>query len=169
MRIFLIGFMGAGKTHWGKQVANRMGLPFFDLDELIVAHENKSIADIFAANGEEYFRLLEKQLLEELAEKEDSMIISCGGGTPCFFNNIDFMKRYGIVVWLNTHVEVILQRLLKERVHRPLLKDIQDEDLRSHIIRKLNERRMYYEQADVIIDKEDSISMNDFIQTVLHA
>lgn len=169
MRIFLIGFMGAGKTHWGKQVANRMGLPFFDLDELIVAHENTSIADIFATNGEEYFRLLEKQLLEELVEKEDSMIISCGGGTPCFFNNIDFMKRYGIVVWLNTHVEVILQRLLKERVHRPLLKDIRDEDLRNHIVRKLNERRMYYEQADVIIDKEDSISMNDFIQTVLHA
>ncbi|NML23192.1 shikimate kinase [Pseudoflavitalea sp. G-6-1-2] len=169
MRIFLIGFMGAGKTHWGKQVANRMGLPFFDLDELIVAHENKSIADIFATHGEEYFRLLEKQLLEELVEREDSMIISCGGGTPCFFNNIDFMKRYGIVVWLNTHVEVILQRLLKERVHRPLLKDIKDEDLRNHIVRKLNERRMYYEQADVIIDKEDSISMNDFIQTVLHA
>lgn len=169
MRIFLIGFMGAGKTHWGKQVANRMGLPFHDLDELIVAQEGKSIADIFTANGEEYFRLAEKQMLEELVEREDSMIISCGGGTPCFFNNIDFMKRYGIVVWLNTHVEVILQRLLKERMHRPLLKDIRDEDLRNHIIRKLNERRMYYEQADVIIDKEDSISMNDFIQTVLHA
>lgn len=169
MRIFLIGFMGAGKTHWGKQVANRMGLPFHDLDELIVAQEGKSIADIFTENGEEYFRLAEKQMLEELVEREDSMIISCGGGTPCFFNNIDFMKRYGIVVWLNTHVEVILQRLLKERMHRPLLKDIKDEDLRNHIIRKLNERRMYYEQADVIIDKEDSISMNDFIQTVLHA
>ena len=169
MRIFLIGFMGAGKTHWGKQVANRMGLPFHDLDELIVAQEGKSIADIFTDHGEEYFRLAEKQMLEELVEREDSMIISCGGGTPCFFNNIDFMKRYGIVVWLNTHVEVILQRLLKERMHRPLLKDIKDEDLRNHIIRKLNERRMYYEQADVIIDKEDSISMNDFIQTVLHA
>jgi len=165
----LIGFMGAGKTHWGKQVANRMGLPFYDLDELVVAHEGKSIADIFTENGEEYFRMCEKQMLEELVEKEDSMIISCGGGTPCFFNNIDFMKRYGIVVWLNTQVEVILQRLMKERMHRPLLKDIKDEDLRNHIIRKLNERRMYYEQADVIIDKEDTISMNDFIQTVLHA
>ena len=169
MRIFLIGFMGAGKTHWGKQVANRMGIPFHDLDELIVVHEGKSITEIFAESGEEYFRLTEKTLLEELVEKEDSMIISCGGGTPCFFNNIDFMKRYGIVVWLNTHVEVILQRLMKERMHRPLLKDIKDEDLRGHIVRKLNERRMYYEQADVIIDKEDSISMNDFIQTVLHA
>ena len=165
----MIGFMGAGKTHWGKQVANRMGLPFYDLDELVVAQEGKSIADIFTENGEEYFRMCEKQMLEELVEKEDSMIISCGGGTPCFFNNIDFMKRYGIVVWLNTQVEVILQRLMKERMHRPLLKDIKDEDLRNHIIRKLNERRMYYEQADVIIDKEDTISMNDFIQTVLHA
>ncbi len=119
MRIFLIGFMGAGKTHWGKQVANRMGLPFHDLDELVVAQEGKSIADIFSENGEEYFRLAEKQILEELVEREDSMIISCGGGTPCFFNNIDFMKRYGIVVWLNTHVEVILQRLLKEKNASP--------------------------------------------------
>jgi shikimate kinase len=79
------------------------------------------------------------------------------------------MKKYGTVVWLNTHVDVLLQRLMKDRNERPLLKDISDEGLRNHILRKLNERRMYYEQADVVIDKEDAFSMNDFIQTVLHA
>lgn len=169
MRIILIGFMGSGKTHWGLQVAHRLQLPFFDLDEEVVKAEDKSVADIFADSGEEYFRQLEKQTMEKLVEENESMVLSCGGGTPCFFNNIDFMKKVGIVVWLNTHVDVILQRLLKEKAKRPLIKDIDDEGLRTYIIRKLNERRMYYEQADVVLDKEDAISMNDFIQTVLHA
>ncbi|THU39922.1 shikimate kinase [Niastella caeni] len=169
MRIFLIGFMGSGKTHWGKQVAQRLSLPFYDLDEVIVEEEKRSIPEIFGESGEEYFRNKEKIVLEKIVDENTNMVLSCGGGTPCFFNNIEFMKKYGAVVWLNTHVDVLLHRLMKERVQRPLLKDIQDEDLKHYIIRKLNERRMYYEQADVIIDKEDAISMNDFIQTVLHA
>lgn len=169
MRIFLIGYMGSGKTHWGKQVAERLQLPFYDLDEVIIQSEQKSVNDIFAASGEEYFRVKEKDMLEKLVEENESMVLSTGGGTPCFFNNIDLMKKYGTVVWLNTHVDILLNRLIKERMHRPLLKGISDQDLKIFIIRKLNERRMYYEQADVIIDKEDAISMNDFIQTVLHA
>jgi shikimate kinase len=169
MRIFLIGFMGSGKTHWGKQVAQRLHLPFYDLDEVIVDQEKRSIPDIFGESGEEYFRSKERDTLEKVVDENTNMVLSCGGGTPCFFNNIEFMKKYGTVVWLNTHVDVLLHRLMKERMQRPLLKDIKDEDLRHFIIRKLNERRMYYELADVIIDKEDAISMNDFIQTVLHA
>lgn len=169
MRIFLIGFMGSGKTHWGKQVAQKLSLPFYDLDEVIVEEEKRSVTDIFGESGEEYFRNREKEVLEKIVDENANMVLSCGGGTPCFFNNIEFMKKYGIVVWLNTQVDVLLHRLLKERITRPLLKDIGDEDLKHYIIRKLNERRMYYEQADVIIDKEDAISMNDFIQTVLHA
>jgi len=169
MRIFLIGFMGSGKTHWGKQVATRLHLPFYDLDEVIATAEQQTIPEIFAGMGEEYFRNREKETLEKLVEDNTSMVLSCGGGTPCFFNNIEFMKKYGTVVWLNTHVNVLLQRLMNERLQRPLLKDIKDEELKYYIIRKLNERRMYYELADVIIDQEDAISMNDFIQTVLHA
>lgn len=169
MRIFLIGFMGSGKTHWGRQVAERLGLPFFDLDEVITQEEGKSIPEIFAAEGEEYFRSREKDILERLVDENTNMVLSCGGGTPCFFNNIEFMKKYGTVVWLNTHVEVLMQRLMKEREQRPLLKDITDADLKHYIIRKLNDRRMYYELADVVIDKEDGFTMNEFIQTVLHA
>lgn len=169
MRIFLIGFMGSGKTHWGKQLAQRLQLSFYDLDEVVVQAEQMAIPEIFSAKGEEYFRNREKALLEKLVDENESMVVSCGGGTPCFFNNIEFMKKYGTVVWLNTAVNVLLGRLMKERNERPLLKDISDDDLRNYILRKLNERRMYYEQADVIIDKEDAYSMNDFIQTVLHA
>jgi shikimate kinase len=169
MRIFLIGFMGSGKTHWGKQLASQMKIPFFDLDEEIIKKENLSIAEIFAHSGEEAFRVKEREVLESLIDENTSMVLSCGGGTPCFFNNIERMKKYGVVVWLNTHVEILLQRLIKEKTTRPLIKDISDNDLRSYIIRKLNERRMYYEQADVILDNENSISISEFIQTILHA
>lgn len=169
MRIILIGFMGSGKTHWGKQVAHRLQLPFFDLDEEVVKAAGKTVTEIFADSGEEYFRQKEKDTLEALVDANESLVLSCGGGTPCFFNNIEYMKKVGIVVWLNTNVDVLLQRLLKEKAKRPLIKDISDEDLRTYIIRKLNERRMYYEQADVTLDQEDAISMNEFIQTVLHA
>ena len=79
------------------------------------------------------------------------------------------MKKYGVVVWLNTHVEVLLTRLKNEKASRPLIKNVPDGDLRTYIVRKLNERRIYYEQADVIIDNEDSISLNEFIQMILHA
>lgn len=169
MRIFLIGFMGSGKTHWGKQLAANLKIPFFDLDEVIVGIEQKSVADIFSESGEEYFRVKEKQTMEALIDKEQSMVLSCGGGTPCFFNNIELMKKYGLVVWLNTHAEILLQRLLKEKNTRPLLKNMADAEMRIYIIRKLNERRMYYEQADVILDNENSITVTEFIQTILHA
>lgn len=169
MRIFLIGFMGSGKTHWGKQLAAQMKIPFFDLDEQITAKESKTIAEIFAHSGEEAFRVKERETLEALIDENASMVLSCGGGTPCFFNNIERMKKYGVVVWLNTHVEILLSRLMKEKAVRPLIKNIEDNEMRSYIVRKLNERRMYYEQADVVIDNENSIAISDFIQTILHA
>lgn len=169
MRIFLIGFMGSGKTHWGRQLAAQLTIPFFDLDEVITSRENKSVAEIFAQSGEEAFRIKEREVLEALIDENTSMVLSCGGGTPCFFNNIERMKKYGVVVWLNTHVEILLTRLMKEKASRPLIKNIADDDMRSYIVRKLNERRIYYEQADVIIDNENSISITEFIQTVLHA
>lgn len=169
MRIFLIGFMGSGKTHWGKQLAAQMKIPFYDLDEVITEREKKSVSEIFAESGEEAFRVKEREVLESLIDENASMVLSCGGGTPCFFNNIERMKKYGVVVWLNTHVEILLTRLMKEKATRPLIKNIADDDIRSYIVRKLNERRMYYEQADVTIDNENSISPNEFIQTILHA
>ncbi len=169
MRIFLIGFMGSGKTHWGKQLATQMKIPFYDLDEEITKKENLSVAEIFSQSGEEAFRNKEREVLETLIDDNASMVLSCGGGTPCFFNNIERMKKYGVVVWLNTHIEILLQRLIKEKEKRPLIREIGDDDLRSYIIRKLNERRMYYEQADVIVDNENSIAMSELIQTILHA
>ena len=169
MRVFLIGFMGSGKTHWGRQLASKLQIPFFDLDELISQGENKSIAEIFSDSGEEYFRMRERETLSSIIDEYPSVVLSTGGGTPCFFNNIEKMKKYGIVVWLNTDVEIILQRLMKEKEKRPLIREIPDEQLKTYIIRKLNKRRMYYELANVVLDNESDISTNAFIQTIIHA
>jgi shikimate kinase len=166
MKIFLIGFMGSGKTHWGKLLSAKLQLPFRDLDSLIVEKEQKSIADVFSERGEEYFRYLEKETLEEQVNQEESFVLSCGGGTPCFFNNIEFMKKSGKVLWLNTSVDVLKDRLLKERMSRPLIKEISDEELRRYIIRKLSERKMYYEQADIMVN-EESITLEELIRLLL--
>lgn len=169
MRIFLIGFMGSGKTHWGKQLAELLKFPFIDLDEKITIKEGKSIAQIFAESGEEFFRSREKEVLEEVIDANESGVISVGGGTPCFFNNIELMKKRGTVVWLNTHVDLLLERLIREKASRPLLNKIDDDDLRNYIVRKLNERRIYYEQAHLVIDNECQMSPSKFIQNILHA
>ena len=154
MRVYLIGFMGSGKSFWGRKLSAGMGFPFFDLDDEIVLQEKKPITEIFAEKGEEYFRMVEKDLLEKLTEANENMILSCGGGTPCFFGNIDFMKKMGKVVWLNTSTDVLVERLLREKKHRPLLRDIPDDDMKSFIVKKLHDRKLYYEQAHLALREE---------------
>ena len=168
MRIFLIGFMGSGKTHWGKILSRQTGLPYFDLDEVIVLSEKKSVQQIFHDSGEEYFRVKEQEVLEALAEDHENLIISTGGGTPCFFNNIDFMKQQGRVVWLNTAVDVLVERLLKQKHSRPLIRNISDTDLKSFIIKKLQDRKMYYEQAHVMLH-EETITIESLLKSLQDA
>jgi len=163
MRIYLIGFMGSGKTHWGKRLAYRKGLPFYDLDEEIVKAEQQGIPQIFHDKGEEYFREKERDMLEAITDDHDSLILSCGGGTPCFFNNIDFMKQHGTIIWLNTAVDTLVQRLLKEKNHRPVIKNVPDAELKLFIIKKLQNRKMYYEQADVMLH-EEAITLDSLLK-----
>ena len=168
MKLFLIGFMGSGKTHWGNHLASRLSLPFYDLDKVISDNERKSITEIFAENGEEYFRYREVEMLEKLVNDNDKFIISCGGGTPCFFNNILFMKNKGKVIWLNTEVNVLVQRLLKEKQSRPLIKNIADEELKNYILIKILGRKQYYEQADIIVN-EETLTLDTFAEIVQNA
>jgi len=154
MKIFFIGFMGSGKTHWGKQVSEKLHIPFFDLDEQIISHEGKSITEIFSENGEEYFRLLEKDILHIISESHENFVMACGGGTPCYYNNIDYMNKSGTSIWINTPIDTLFQRLIKEKETRPLIKNLSSEQLKRFIIKKFSDRKIYYEQADIIVDEE---------------
>ncbi len=168
MKIYLIGFMGSGKTYWGHLLSEKLGIPFFDLDEQIVNHAAKPITEIFAADGEEHFRLMEKDLLHLISESHDSFVMSCGGGTPCYFNNIDYMKQSGTVVWINTPQEVLFERLIKEKEKRPLIKNLSDDQLKGFISKKYADRKIYYEQANVKMD-DDTVCLDSLIEKIFHA
>jgi len=168
MKIFLIGFMGCGKTHWGKILSEKLNVPFFDLDEKITENEEKPINEIFEAEGEEYFRLLEKDVLHLLTESHETFVMATGGGTPCFYNNIDYLKKQGTVVWINCSTECLYNRLIKEKDQRPLLKKISDSELRSYIIKKYSSRKIFYQQANVILP-EEVITLENLMDKIFHA
>ena len=168
MKIFLIGFMGSGKTHWGKKLGAKLKLPFFDLDEKIESSEGKPINKIFAEKGEEYFRLKEKEVLYLLTESHEDFVMACGGGTPCFFNNIDYLKKNGVVIWLNSSIESLHNRLADEKDKRPLLAGLSGEDLRNFIIKRFSNRKIYYQQANVIISEENT-TLDNLIGEIFHS
>ena len=160
--------MGSGKTHWGRQLSQKLDIPFFDLDEQIISHEEKEINEIFTQNGEEYFRLLEKDTLHIITESHDSFVMACGGGTPCYFNNIEYMNQSGTSVWINTPTETLLKRLVVEKSKRPLIRELDNDQLRNFIGKKYADRRIYYEQADVIMDDEP-LQLDKLIEMIFHA
>ncbi|MES1219366.1 MAG: shikimate kinase [Bacteroidota bacterium] len=168
MKIFFIGFMGTGKTHSGKQLSEKLGIPFFDLDEEIIAHDGKTINEIFETKGEEYFRLLEKDVLHIIAEYNESFVMACGGGTPCFYNNIDYMNNEGISIWLNTPLDTLYARLINEKEKRPLIKELTSEQLRGYIAKKFSDRKIFYEQASIVID-EDPVRLETIVEKIFHA
>ncbi len=154
MRIFLIGFMGSGKTHWGKIWAEAYQYDFYDLDEQIEKREQKSILDIFENSGEDIFRLLETKMLWEISRKEHC-IISCGGGTPCFHDNMKWMNEKGFTVYLSAPPAYLFDNIKKEKDLRPLLKNVNEAELLFYTEQKLNQRLPFYEQARISLPAED--------------
>ena len=150
-RIILIGYMGAGKTTVGKALSKELGIPFYDLDWYIESRRRKTVPQIFAEVGEEGFRQIEYNMLHEVAEFED-VIISCGGGTPCFFGNIDYMNQQGQVVYLRCEPEVLRGHLLMGKTERPLLKGKSPEELLGFIEQQLQQREPYYTKAAYTLD-----------------
>jgi shikimate kinase len=168
MKIFLIGFMGSGKSHWGRLLSEKLGIRFFDLDEQVTEHAGRSIPEIFDREGEEQFRLMEKDVLHIIAESHDSFVIACGGGTPCYFNNIEYMNQGGISVWINTPQDVLFERLVKEKAERPLIQELSDDQLKSFISKKFASRKIYYEQATLSID-EEPLQLDHLVEKIFHA
>ena len=150
-RIILIGYMGAGKTTIGKALSKELGIIFYDLDWYIENRMRKTVSQIFAERGEEGFRKIEYNMLHEVAEFED-VIISCGGGTPCFFDNMDYLNQQGQVVYLKAEPEVLYKHLLMAKVERPLIKGKSQEELLAFIRDQLDRREPFYSKARYTLD-----------------
>jgi shikimate kinase len=144
--IYLTGFMGSGKSHTGHLLAERLGLPFLDLDAAIEAGAGKTISEIFADDGEDAFRMLETATLRQSAELPPA-VVSTGGGAPCFNDNMEWMNKHGITVFLDPPVSILLERLEMGRAHRPLLQSANE--LQTFITKKLASRRHHYEKAQI--------------------
>ena len=145
-KIFLIGMMGSGKSHWLKQMAKWNKSVGYDLDALIEMNEEKSIAEIFSEDGEAYFRKAETKILRWFKEKK-KYVLATGGGTPCNQDNMNWMKKEGVVIWLDESIEVLVSRLLVEKEKRPLIAHMNEVEIVNFIQEKLVERNPIYQQA----------------------
>lgn len=144
--IFLIGYMGSGKTTLGRALGRRLGLQFIDLDLYIESRYMRTISQLFAERGEDKFRSIEREMLHEVSEMED-VVVACGGGTPCYYDNIDYMNRCGTTVFLSASEDRLFARLSINRNKRPLIKDLDDKSLRIFIRENLALRMPHYSKA----------------------
>lgn len=160
IRIFIVGYMGAGKTTLGKALSKAIGMPFIDLDWHLEERFHKTIHELFEIHGEPGFRLLERRMLHEVGEFEN-VIISTGGGTPCFFDNMDFMNKQGTTLWLDVHPEVLFKRLRIAKMQRPLLDNKTDEELMDFIHVALSGRAACYQQAKYTFNADE---LEDYAQ-----
>jgi len=163
-KVYIIGFMGSGKTTVGKKLAAALGWTFFDLDKKIVEKEGKSIPDIFSYDGEDYFRKIESEALKSI-DYETNVIVSTGGGTPCFSDNMDFMLKTGLTVYLKLKPSQLLSRLSGAKGERPLIKNLNKKELLFFIEDKLQFREPSYKRAEVIIEGID-IDINSLTSEV---
>lgn len=152
--VFLIGFMGSGKSYWAEVWAKKYGRKLLDLDVAIEQYFGKNIATIFHEIGEEEFRRAELKILKQIPA-QSSMIVACGGGAPVFFDNMNWMLENGTVIYLKANPGLLARRLMPERNERPLLKNLNDEELLKFIREKLNSREPIYRQAHHTLDAAD--------------
>ncbi|MGN7516119.1 MAG: shikimate kinase [Allomuricauda sp.] len=153
MKIVLVGYMASGKSTVGRLLARQLGIRFIDLDDYIEEHQKKSIKTIFSEKGEIFFRKLEHQMLNEVLGKEESLVISTGGGTPCYGTNMaTILDQADHSIYLDVSIPNLLERISNEKEHRPLVKNISNEELPEFIGKHLFERRPYYMQAKHILD-----------------
>ncbi len=164
MKLFLIGMMGSGKTYWAKQLAVALGINWLDLDATIEAETQLSIKQIFETKGEEWFRQKENETLHQL-ETYNNLVIATGGGTPCFFNNMQWMNSHGTTIFLNESLEVLVKRLSKEKAHRPLIKNFNDDELKAFLEKKLEERKPFYSQANYEVEG-NNLTIASFLTTL---
>ena len=151
MRLYLLGYMGSGKSRVGQNLADFLGFDFMDMDDYIEERYRISIHDFFDKYGEGAFRIAESKILKETITRDD-IVIATGGGTPCYFDNIDFINEHGISVYLKVEPAILAERLHGSRKKRPVISNVRKEDLDHVIVQQLYERELYYIKARHVID-----------------
>ena len=160
MKIFLVGLMGSGKSYWTKQLAKKYKAGGYDLDDLIEIKEEKTIAEIFTEDGEDYFRKVESTVLKWFAEKK-TYVLATGGGAPCFFDNMAWMNKQGVTIWLDEPLTAIAARLAPEKAHRPLIAKLSDSELVAFLEKQRASRLPFYSAAQIHL-QDPSITLDSF-------
>jgi shikimate kinase len=177
MIVFLLGFMGSGKSYWSERLAAATGAWRIDLDELIEQAEGMSVTDLFMQKGEEYFRKREAEILRAIPARAAEhpvgqsgiqAIVACGGGTPCFHENMDWMNHAGKTVWLHPPDSELLNRLKSETEKRPLIRGLDQDSLAAFIRHKNQEREGFYKLSHCEV-KNTHIAVTDFLKIILDA
>jgi shikimate kinase len=165
MKIFVMGMPASGKSYWGKQWAKELKLDFIDLDEKIESTLGKSIPEIFSTSGESFFRETESQVLSELMLL-DHFVLSCGGGTPCFGDNLKKMNECGVTVFLNVGLDNLMQNLEKNNQSRPLIESYTSNELTVKLSQILQERLPFYKQSKITLSETElnPNALNDLVR-----
>ncbi len=169
-KIFLVGYMGCGKSTYGKKLASVLGLEFVDMDYAIEVEEGRSISEIFEKEGEEKFREREKEFLKKLL-KRDNLVVSSGGGAPCFFNNMQLMNENGISVYFKMSVDSLVNRLINAKQKRPLIQNMNESDLHDFIKESLTKREPFYNLAHFKVKAKDLKvdELAEFLKKEIHS
>ena len=166
MIITLVGYMGSGKTHVSKILSEKINFKLFDLDKEISRRNKATIPEIFEKRGEIYFRKLEREILEEILASQDNIVLSLGGGTPVYYNNMEIINNNSTSIFLRTSINTLLERLSKQKEKRPLIANISQEDLPEFIAKHLFERNVYYSRAQYSIST-DSKKPEEILQEIM--
>ena len=167
-KVFLIGMPGSGKSYWSSRIAKKLKCGSYDLDKLIESWTDQTIAELFAAeNGEENFRKTESKLLRWFADKK-SFVLATGGGTPCFFDNMAWMNKQGLTIWIKDEQPTLVHRLISEKEHRPMISKLSNAELEDFIYSKSVEREPYYHQAKVVLSGNEISEKEIFNAINLH-
>lgn len=152
MKIVLLGYMASGKSNIGKKISKQLKMNFIDLDDYIISKEKATIAEIFKEKGEIYFRNIESKYLKEILSKDDDFILSLGGGTPCYANNMNLINEKATTsIYLQGNVPTMVKRLIKKKAKRPIIASLADDKIPEFVAKHLFERRFFYEQAKITI------------------
>ncbi|MCH5239223.1 MAG: shikimate kinase [Muribaculaceae bacterium] len=172
MIIFVVGYMASGKTTFGRALAEKLGVNFIDLDQYIEETSGAKIPEIFKEKGEAGFRELEKEMLHSSVENAGNSVIACGGGTPCYFDNMEFLNNNGITVFLEASTPVLISRLQAENQSRPLMADKTDDEIQEKVLTQLCERLPFYMESklkwhgdDLETPEEIETNVSNFIST----